>query len=128
MKLLVIDDDADHRTILSDLFGDLGHTVESAADGACAMELLGSLPDVALPDVIILDWMMPNVDGLAFRQQQRANARLAHIPVVLMTAASQARIPMAEIAPDAEVPKPVQLEELLSTLDQVVARARKLGA
>ncbi len=116
MKLLVVDDDDDLRETLAELLEDCGHTVATAADGEAALARLREDPSV---EVILLDWMMPRIDGLEFRRRQRADPRLAAIPVVLMSATTAARLPLADIEPDATLRKPIGLAELLEVLAQL---------
>lgn len=117
MNLLVVDDDDDLRDTLAEVLAEHGHAVEVAPDGAAALRRLEAT--ATIPDAILLDWMMPRMDGLEFRRRQRADPRLARIPVVLMTAATEARVPLADLAPDASVRKPVELATLLDVIGRV---------
>jgi len=83
-KILVIDDDADITRCLKVLLGGAGYEINTAANGRAALDFLNGQDE--LPDVILLDLMMPGMDGVAFRVEQQKNPRLMQIPVVLMTA------------------------------------------
>lgn len=83
-KLLVVEDDADIRRNLKRLFESEGYSVEIAENGKIALEALMNSAD--LPSVIILDLMMPIMDGFEFREEQEKIARISSIPVVIMTA------------------------------------------
>lgn len=122
MRLLVIDDDADHREALAAALEDEGHVVATAPEAASALAWLDASSPDTRPDVIILDWMMPCMDAVEFRRRQRADHRLAPIPVVLMTAASGARVPLAEIEPDAALYKPTALATLLAVLERLAGK------
>src|SRR5262245_15625503 len=81
--IMVIDDDQSIRSALSDLLEGEGYRVLTAADGGQA---LAHLSMETLPDLILLDLMMPVVDGWRFRAAQMLNPRLASIPVIIITA------------------------------------------
>ena len=81
--IMVVDDDEAIRTALTDLLESEGHRVVAAADGRQA---LARLSDGELPQVILLDLMMPGVDGWRFRAEQMVNPALASIPVIVITA------------------------------------------
>jgi CheY-like chemotaxis protein len=81
--IMVIDDDQSIRSALSDLLKDEGYSVLTVADGSQA---LAHLSQEKLPDLILLDLMMPVVDGWRFRAEQAMNPGLASIPVIIITA------------------------------------------
>jgi CheY-like chemotaxis protein len=81
---MVIDDDPNIRSALSDLLRDENYRVRAIADGS---EALAYLSAEELPDLILLDLMMPIVDGWRFRAEQMMNPELAAIPVIIITAA-----------------------------------------
>ena len=82
-SVLVVDDDADILNSLTDLLVDEGMDILIASDGAAALAVLRQ----ETPSLIILDVMMPRMDGITFRLCQLADPRLASIPVLLMSAA-----------------------------------------
>src|SRR3954470_23175677 len=82
--VLVVDDDQDIREALCDLLADAGYRAASVANGK---EALIYLKSGELPCVILLDLMMPVMDGWEFRRQQQGDPRLSKIPVVVITAA-----------------------------------------
>ncbi|RKG80446.1 response regulator [Corallococcus exercitus] len=81
--LLLVDDDAAIADALSELLVDEGYTVVTAANGAEALRYLRA--NVA-PSLILLDLMMPVMDGYAFREVQREDPALSHIPVFILSA------------------------------------------
>ena len=85
-SVLVVDDDADIVAALTDLLSDEGVDTLIASDGAAALAVLRH----ETPSLIILDVMMPRMDGITFRLCQLADPRLASIPVLLMSAAHNA--------------------------------------
>jgi DNA-binding response OmpR family regulator len=92
-----------------------GYEVSTAADGR---EMLTLLRDSALPDILLLDVMMPNVSGIEVLDAVRADPRTAHIPVMLITAAAEELLPSADLeSRDADVlMKPFRLTELLARI------------
>jgi CheY-like chemotaxis protein len=116
VRVLLVEDDDDMRMDLAELLRAEGFEVEVAAHGAEALAMLRTTDP---PDVILLDLMMPTMDGWAFRAEQRADARLCAIPVLVLTAAALADI--RELGAAAYLSKPIQLERL-------VAEVRKLSA
>ena len=109
-RVLVVDDDLDLLDTLAEAFRFGGHEVSVAANGRDALHVLRSTEI----DVIVLDMMMPVMDGTQFRATQVSDPAIAHIPVVVVSAATPIpRIDAAEV-----LPKPLDLDVLLS----VVAR------
>jgi CheY-like chemotaxis protein len=108
--VLVVDDDEDIRDALCELLVDEGYRAIAAANGEEAMTYLrGSDP----PCVILLDLMMPIMDGWEFRRRQQGDPLLAKIPVVVITAAGdRAR----SIAAERSLPKPLHLDQVLDAL------------
>jgi CheY-like chemotaxis protein len=110
-KLLVVDDDADIRESLRELLDDEGYDVVCADGGADALQLLAREP---LPDLVLLDLIMPGMDGTTVIEQMRSDPRLAPLPVVVLSASSTVR-------PPAGVPlmrKPIGLDRLLSCIEE----------
>jgi CheY-like chemotaxis protein len=91
--ILVIDDDADIRDSLAELLRDEGYPVRCFANGATALEHLQRGACAAL---IILDLMMPGMNGWTFRELQQHDERLAAIPVIAMSAAADLEPPVGE--------------------------------
>jgi len=111
--VLVIDDDELVRDTLSDYLLDEDFHVLVAADGAAALDLLGSAAQA--PCLIILDLKMPHLDGWEFLEVQAKNPRLAAIPVIVVTAVPE-QAPTAAIV----LPKPLRLKRLASALEAVL--------
>ncbi len=83
VRVLIVDDDDDIRTIAALALRTVGKmTVSSARSASDAFEML----QVQLPDLLLLDVMMPGMDGAAFFSSLKEQPHLAHIPVVFMTA------------------------------------------
>jgi CheY-like chemotaxis protein len=82
--ILIVEDSPDLQMLLSQVFGLEGYPVSQAFNGKHALDLLHS--SKSLPSLILLDIMMPVMDGFEFRNEQEKDPRLAGIPIVVMTA------------------------------------------
>ncbi len=110
--ILVVDDDDDIRDSICNLLEDEGHEVFCVANGQQALDALHSQ---GLPCLILLDLMMPVMDGAEFRRRQLADAQLSDVPVVLITAAGQS---VAKTVPSNQVlPKPLKVDALLQAVN-----------
>jgi CheY-like chemotaxis protein len=105
--VFIVEDDVDTREMLGRFLELEGFHVESAENGKLALERLAGTPAC----VILLDLMMPVMDGWQFREAQVQNAQLSKIPVIVVSAAGRDRL--ERIDADAYLSKPVDLEELL---------------
>lgn len=112
--VLIVDDDEDIRDTLAEALSLMGYTSDSAVDGAEGLELLRKR-EVCL---VILDLMMPGMNGWDFRKEQLREPALAHIPVAVLSGAGLAGARLEELAADVYLEKPVALDRLL----QVTAR------
>ena len=86
MNALVVDDSRVIRTILGRILNDLGFNVQEAANGREAIE---SLDRTGSPDVVFVDWNMPVMNGLEFITSVRGDAKLAGLPLVMVTSESE---------------------------------------
>jgi CheY-like chemotaxis protein len=115
-RVLVVDDDAAIRELLYQALADEGYAVCCAADGEKGLALL----EAWHPHVILLDLMMPGVDGWTFRARQLASEGAKHIPVVVLSAAYPVLNPKA-LKPAAVVGKPFDLDRLLQLVTLLAA-------
>ena len=113
--LLVVEDDADIREALDGLLSIEGFRVTGCCNGREALDWLHASPK---PDVIVLDLMMPVMDGWQFRVAQKHDPELATIPVVALSADATAKA--AAIDADAYLKKPVDYETLVDTIDRLL--------
>lgn len=116
--ILVVDDDDDIREVVAMALETMGHPVEMARDGLDAMERLSA---GLRPALILLDMMMPRMDGETFLTALRADPRLAHIPVVLLSAHNETRKKAAELRADGFLVKPIDVDTLLGTVGRFAA-------
>ncbi len=113
----MVDDDEDLRMTVTMVLTEEGYRVVEAANG---VEALARLRDGPLPDVILLDLMMPVMNGEQFLQVQRADPSIADVPVVVMTAAGARAVELLPgLAPARVLLKPVALEALLEAVDRL---------
>jgi CheY-like chemotaxis protein len=113
--VLVVDDDADVRRTVAYALEDAGYRVLLAVDGRDALEvLLGE----TRPDLVLLDMMMPRMDGWAFRAEQRSRPAIASIPIVVFTACGVSPEAARELGAQGLLKKPLRLEELLATVER----------
>lgn len=113
--LLIVDDEPDIRDMLEMLLADEGYQATSVAHGREALHYLRSADP--LPPLILLDLLMPIMDGIEFRQKQLNDARLAAVPVVVISTRVEAE-QMAALNIEHALPKPLDLDELLKLVEQ----------
>lgn len=114
--VLVVEDDVDIREALMDSLSDHGWEAIGAANGAAALQYLASAD--ALPCLVLLDLMMPIMDGHGFREAQLRDARLAHIPVVVLTAFRDAQERAQNLKAAAFLTKPTKVEDVMAVVGQ----------
>jgi CheY-like chemotaxis protein len=112
--VMVVEDDRDVREAIAWVLEDAGYRVITAENGSVA---LGLLRDGApRPSAIILDLMMPVMDGWQFRAAQASDPALADIPVICLTAHPNAERSFPELRPNVWIQKPPDLGVLLAAL------------
>lgn len=118
-RLLVAEDDLDIARLVQFQLQFSGYEVTLAPDGSEALKMARKEP----PDLILVDWMMPVMDGLQTVKALKADPSLRHIPVILMTARAQGHDIQAGISAGAAayLVKPFPLEQLISTIREVLA-------
>ncbi len=119
--MLVVDDDMDIRSVVSELLSDEGYQVKTAINGRDALATLSSWQ----PDVILLDLMMPIMDGWTFLTTQQSNRELRCIPVIVMSASHSLPQEGKRLAVADVVAKPFEIDTVLT---KVAALAHRSGA
>ncbi|HET9384535.1 MAG TPA: response regulator [Gemmatimonadales bacterium] len=114
-SVLVVDDDPDTRAVLSEFLGAHGFVVHAARDGRHALQVLGH---IGLPDLILLDYLMPVMNGSHFLARKRRNPRLRPIPVVLLSAWTRAWSARGRDAVEV-LSKPVDPQRLLALVKRI---------
>ncbi len=113
--VLVVDDDADMLAMVEMVLGAEGYRVVTAANGEEALARIA----VEMPALILLDMRMPVMDGWRFADIFRTRYG-NKTPIIVMTAAENARARAAEIKADGPLPKPFDLEDLFSCVRRAV--------
>ena len=114
--VMVVDDDPDLRETLTEVLVDNAYHVIGAANGQEALDLLHGT--TSRPCVILLDLMMPIMDGRTFRLELMKEPGLSDIPVVVLSAHANLDAVLADIEVQAKLRKPVEIEPLLALVDQ----------
>jgi CheY-like chemotaxis protein len=114
-QILVVEDDDDAREAMVALLQMKGYRAVPAGNGREALDYLDQSP---APDLIILDLWMPVMDGWHFRSEQIKNPRLAHIPVIVVTALSD----RADVDANEVIIKPVDVDRLLTSVGHYCRR------
>jgi CheY-like chemotaxis protein len=116
-KILVVDDDHDIRELIAEVLALDGYRVSTAPNGKVALEQA----HVNRPDLIVLDLMMPVMCGWEFMEAQRGDPELAHVPVIVVTAALDCEVEGAA----ALLRKPFDLDTLLATVARLCGVGRE---
>jgi CheY-like chemotaxis protein len=114
--ILVVDDDAGIRDSLADLLDDEGYQVVTANDGRDGLAKLRQL-NASRPCVILLDLMMPVMNGPQFYAEQQRDPALASIPVVVISADANVRSKAAQFGGE-YLAKPVRIEQVLDVVQR----------
>jgi two-component system, chemotaxis family, chemotaxis protein CheY len=115
-NILVVEDDLDFGEAVCEILTISGYLASHAADGIAALQMLRA---GELPDLILLDLMMPRMDGWEFREALLRNKRLKDIPVIVFSAVTEIAKP---IKADRFLRKPVAPEVLLSAIPPLLRR------
>jgi len=118
--ILVIEDEPAIQELIAVNLAFAGYTVLRAMDGNQAQALINA----ELPDLILLDWMLPGASGLSVARQLRADARTRLVPIIMLTAkgAEEDKVQGLEAGADDYVTKPFSPKELLARIKAVLRR------
>ena len=119
IPVLVVDDDRDIRDVLREVLVDVGYDVITARNGQEALDHL-VLRGVR-PALILLDLMMPVMNGWEFRARQVVEPELTRIPVLAISADSTAQARVNALGIAGFMPKPLELESLIKTINRLTA-------
>ena len=122
-RVLVVEDDPDIAQLVAHYLEKAGFSAELLASGRDALAAIAARP----PDVIVLDLMLPQVDGLEICRVVRGNAATAAIPIIMLTARAEEsdRIVGLEIGADDYLGKPFSPNELVARVRALVRRAQR---
>jgi two-component system response regulator MprA len=116
MDVLVVDDDPHIREVIVELLEDEGYAVTQAANGSEALSVLKTHSE--LPCLILLDLMMPRMNGWEFRTAQRQSPALADIPVVTISAHGDLITAVERLDVAEHLPKPLDIDRLLTIVER----------
>jgi CheY-like chemotaxis protein len=117
-RILVIDDDEDIRTVLQEVLAAAGYQVEVARDGA---EALAKLPGAA-PPLILLDMMMPNMDGETFLKTLRGTPHMQDALVVVVSGSAGVRQRASTLDVAGCLEKPFELDALMGVVSRLARK------
>ena len=119
-KILVVEDEAPIAELISVNLRYNGYHVTWVADGAAAQREI----DAQLPDLILLDWMLPGDNGITLAKRWRADARSQSVPIILLTARSDEndRVTGLDAGADDYISKPFSTKELLACVRAILRR------
>jgi CheY-like chemotaxis protein len=121
-RILVVENEADLHDIIEAFLEELDVDLVFASDGEEALALLA---ERGPPDLILLDFMMPGIDGFEFRARQLKDPELRHVPVVFMTAIREIPAQRDEGREIVCLKKPFDQQELVAVVTQCLARPRR---
>lgn len=110
--ILIVEDDMDIREALEQILEGEGYQVVSAPNGKVALDRMREFK----PQLVLLDLMMPVMNGWQFRQSQRQDEALAKVPVVIISADGSARREATAMGVQGFMQKPIELEDLLGVV------------
>ena len=121
-KILVVEDELSQREALAEVLSRLGYEVQCAANGSEALELMRH--SESLPGLILLDLMMPVMDGWEFRAEQRRDQTLAEVPVVVLSALDDTAQRVVQDGAAAFLSKPLHWQALLPVVERFCGTTR----
>lgn len=121
--VLIVDDVPDNLAVLHDALDESGYTVLVATQGEAALQRAAQ----ALPDIVLLDAMMPGMDGFEVARRLKANAATAHIPIIFMTGLTETEhlVAALEAGGSDYVTKPIKPREVLARMGVHLGSARR---
>jgi CheY-like chemotaxis protein len=119
-NILLVEDDEDLCEVLADLLTDCGYRVATAVHGQEALDYLAEADP--LPGLILLDWMMPVMDGEEFIRHKAGVPAIANVPVFLLSARGDPPASMVALGIQRVFRKPLVFEQLRSAIETVLNR------
>jgi two-component system phosphate regulon response regulator PhoB len=121
-SILVVEDEPAIQVLIATNLRRHGHEVTAVPDAEAAQRQVQE----ALPDLILLDWMLPGMSGLEFARRLRADGRTRSVPIIMLTARGEERDKVAglETGADDFVTKPFSPRELMARIQAVLRRGR----
>jgi CheY-like chemotaxis protein len=124
-RILVVDDLSDNRFLLQTVLETEGYRVDTAEDGTSALEKIQAV----LPDLILMDVMMPDLNGYEVTQRIRQVLNLAEIPILIVTAYDDTVNPRGKaLGVNGFIRKPIEFDQLLSQVDTLLNAENNIGS
>ena len=122
-RILIVEDDQDIAQLVARYLDKAGYTTEILASGREALRTIGA----RVPDLLVLDLMLPHVDGLEICRAVRTNEKTAAVPIIMLTARAEEsdRIVGLELGADDYLSKPFSPNELVARVRALLRRARR---
>ncbi len=120
-KILVIEDEVDIRNMIAFALESAGYQVIAAGDSNAARQAVSK----SIPDLMLIDWMLPGISGLELVRGFRRSAATRTVPIIMLTARSEEndRIDGLDSGADDYITKPFSTRELLSRISALLRRA-----
>lgn len=112
MTILIVEDDDEIRELLAEMLGEHGYAVRTASDGQEALSRMRDSP----PNLLVLDLMMPNMDGWSVRAAMLEDPALAGVPVVVLSGAADVRQASSGLGAVRVLTKPVKWSTFLQVV------------
>ena len=118
--ILVVEDEPTIQSLIEVNLRRAGHTVQLASDAESARRMVQE----ALPDLVLLDWMLPGMSGVDFARQLRGDMRTRNLPIIMLTARAEEpdKVEGLEVGADDYVTKPFSPRELMARIKAVLRR------
>jgi CheY-like chemotaxis protein len=112
-RILVVDDLEDNISLLEEILAEEGYEIDSAKNGQSALAKVEASP----PDLVLMDAMMPGMDGYEVTRRIRENPSLPFIPILMITANENADVPQGlELGANDFIRKPIDFDELMARI------------
>src|SRR5256886_1323513 len=125
-RILIVEDDQDIAQLVARYLDKAGYTTEILASGREALRTIGA----RVPDLLVLDLMLPHVDGLEICRAVRTNEKTAAVPIIMLTARAEEsdRIVGLELGADDYLTEPLSPNELVARVRALLRRAQRGAA
>jgi two-component system phosphate regulon response regulator PhoB len=120
-NILVVEDESAIREMLNFSLGKAGFEVHEAADARQAQDIM----EKSIPDLVLLDWMLPGISGVDLANKMRQTKRTQKVPIIMLTARGEEenKIKGLEAGADDYVTKPFSTQELIARINAVLRRS-----
>ncbi len=119
-RVLIVEDDLDISTTISEILLGEGYDVAVANNGLVGLDLVHGLRNEPRPDLVLLDLMMPELDGYAFLHAVRSDLHVCDIPVIVITAMTAHQARRKDLPASCILHKPIDLDSLLTVVHRAL--------